>query len=84
VNTSGLHGAELVRWKTFDGRTISGFLYRPPPKFGSKRPVLIEMHGGPEGQWRPGFLGSENYFLNELGIAILQPNVRGSTCVVRI
>src|SRR6516164_10713098 len=48
VNTSGLHDAELVRWKTFDGRTISGFLYRPPPKFSGKRPVLIEMHGGPE------------------------------------
>src|SRR5260370_15665409 len=79
VNTSGLHDAELVRWKTFDGRAMSGFLYRPPAKFTGKRPVLIEIHGGPEGQWRPGFLGSENYFLNELGIAILQPNVRGST-----
>lgn len=79
VNTSGLQDAELVRWKTFDGRTISGFLYRPPAKFTGKRPLLIEIHGGPEGQWRPGFLGSENYYLNELGIAVLQPNVRGST-----
>lgn len=79
VNTSGLHNAELVRWKTFDQRTISGFLYRPPERFAGKRPVLIEMHGGPEGQWRPGFLGSENYYLNELGIAVLQPNVRGSS-----
>ena len=72
VNTSGLRDAELVRWKTFDGRTISGFLYRPPAKFTGKRPVLIEIHGGPEGQWRPGFLGSFIYYLNELGIAILQ------------
>ena len=79
VNTSGLHDAELVRWKTFDGRTISGFLYRPPVKFQGKRPVLIEIHGGPEGQSRPGFLWSDNYLLNELGIAILFPNVRGST-----
>jgi dipeptidyl aminopeptidase/acylaminoacyl peptidase len=79
VNTSGLHDAELVRWKTFDGRTISGFLFRSPAKFRGKRPVLIEIHGGPEGQSRPGFLGSDNYFLNELGVAILQPNVRGST-----
>lgn len=79
VNTSGLRDAELVRWKTFDGRTISGFLYRPPAKFTGKRPVLIEIHGGPEGQWRPGFLGSFIYYLNELGIAILEPNVRGST-----
>ncbi len=79
VNLSGLHDAQLVRWKTFDGRNISGFLYRPPRKFTGKRPVLIEIHGGPEGQSRPGFLDSYNYYLNELGIAILRPNVRGST-----
>ena len=79
VNTSGFHEAELVRWKSFDGKSISGFLYRPPAKFTGKRSVLIDIHGGPEGQSRPDFLGSENYYLNELGIAILLPNVRGST-----
>jgi dipeptidyl aminopeptidase/acylaminoacyl peptidase len=79
VNPSGLRDAELVRWKTFDGRNISGFLYRPPSKFAGKRPVLIEIHGGPEGQSRPGFLDSDNYLLKELGIAVLLPNVRGST-----
>jgi dipeptidyl aminopeptidase/acylaminoacyl peptidase len=79
VNLSGLHDAELIRWKTFDGRSISGFLYRPPKKFMGRRPVLIEIHGGPEGQARPGFLDSENYYLNELGIVVIQPNVRGST-----
>ena len=79
VNLSGLHDAELIRWKTFDGRSISGFLYRPPTKFMGRRPVLIEIHGGPEGQARPGFLDSENYYQNELGIVVIQPNVRGST-----
>ena len=79
VNTSALQDAELVRWKTFDGKMISGFLYRPPAKFTGKRPVLIDIHGGPEGQSRPWFLESDNYYLNELGIAILEPNVRGST-----
>src|SRR6266513_350042 len=79
VNLSGLHDAELIRWKTFDGRSISGFLYRPPSKFMGRRPVLIEIHGGPEGQARPGFLDSENYYQNELGIVVIQPNVRGST-----
>lgn len=79
VNTSGYHEAELIRWKSFDGRSISGFLYHPPAKFTGKRPVLIEIHGGPEGQSRPGFLWTDNYYLNELGIAIIQPNVRGST-----
>jgi dipeptidyl aminopeptidase/acylaminoacyl peptidase len=70
---------ELVRWKTFDAKTISGFLYKPPPRFDGKRPVVINIHGGPEGQARPGFLGRLNYFLNELGIAVVFPNVRGST-----
>jgi dipeptidyl aminopeptidase/acylaminoacyl peptidase len=79
VRPVGLRDAELVRWKTFDGRNISGFLYRPPAKFTGKRPVLIEIHGGPEGQSRPLFLDSDNYYLKELGIAILLPNVRGST-----
>lgn len=71
--------AELVRWKSFDGRMISGFLYRPPAKFTGKRPVLVVIHGGPEGQSQPTFLGRNNYFLNELGIALIYPNVRGST-----
>src|SRR5207244_8620778 len=43
------------------------------------RPVIINIHGGPEGQARPGFLGRNNYYVNELGIAIIFPNVRGST-----
>jgi dipeptidyl aminopeptidase/acylaminoacyl peptidase len=79
VNTNSFPEAELVHWKSFDGKTISGFLYRPPAKFTGKRPVLIEIHGGPEGQSRPGFLGRQNYYLNELGIALIYPNVRGST-----
>jgi len=70
---------ELVRWKTFDDRTISGFLYKPPMKFTGKRPVIINIHGGPESQFRPTFLGRNNYFVNELGVAMLFPNVRGSS-----
>lgn len=79
LNTANFTDAELVRWKSFDGRMISGFLYRPPAKFTGKRPVMIDIHGGPEGQFRPGFLGRSNYYLNELGVALLFPNVRGST-----
>ncbi|MCF7960982.1 MAG: prolyl oligopeptidase family serine peptidase, partial [Pirellula sp.] len=75
---SELRNAELVEWKSFDGKAISGFLYQPPKKFTGKRPVIINIHGGPEGQSRPVFLGRNNYFLNELGCAILFPNVRGS------
>jgi dipeptidyl aminopeptidase/acylaminoacyl peptidase len=70
---------ELVQWKSFDGKTISGFLYKPPARFPGKRPIIVNIHGGPEGQARPGFQGRNNYYLNELGVAVLFPNVRGST-----
>ena len=79
VKTESFPQAELVRWKSFDGKMISGFLYKPPAKFTGKRPVLVEIHGGPEGQSQPRFLGRSNYFLNELGIVLIYPNVRGST-----
>ena len=79
VKTDGFREPELIRWKSFDGKMISGFLYTPPAKFTGKRPLIIDIHGGPEGQSRPDFLGRYNYFLNELGIAIILPNVRGST-----
>jgi dipeptidyl aminopeptidase/acylaminoacyl peptidase len=79
LNTQEFSEAELVRWKSFDGRSISGFLYMPPARFTGARPVIINIHGGPEGQARPNFLGRNNYLLNELGVAILYPNVRGSS-----
>jgi dipeptidyl aminopeptidase/acylaminoacyl peptidase len=71
---------ELVSWKSFDGREITGFLYRPDPaKFPGKRPLVVDIHGGPEGQSRPDFLGRDNYLVDELGVAMIFPNVRGST-----
>lgn len=78
LNTTSFTQPELVKWKSFDSRMISGFLYMPPAKFTGKRPVVINIHGGPEAQARPGFLGRNNYYLNEMGVAILFPNVRGS------
>ena len=71
---------QLVTLKSFDGKQISAFIYRPDPaRWPGKRPVLMNIHGGPEGQARPGFLGRSNYWVNELGIAIVYPNVRGSS-----
>ncbi|MBL8516744.1 MAG: S9 family peptidase [Betaproteobacteria bacterium] len=79
VDASTFVEPELVRWKSFDGRMISGFLYRAPTaRFPGKRPVLVNIHGGPEAQARPGFQARNNYFLNEMGISIIYPNVRGS------
>jgi len=82
--TSGLNAdnfaePELVKMKSFDGTQISAFVYRPEArKFAGKRPVLLLIHGGPESQSRPGFMARYNYFINEMGIALIVPNVRGS------
>jgi dipeptidyl aminopeptidase/acylaminoacyl peptidase len=79
IRTDTFREAEIIHWNSFDGKTISGFIYRPSAKFTGKRPVLVVIHGGPEGQSQPTFLGRNNYFLNELGIVLIYPNVRGST-----
>lgn len=82
---------ELVHYPTFDNvsvagagksagrRTIPAFVFRPSAeRFKGRRPVYISIHGGPEGQSRPLFLGSMNYLLDELGVVVIYPNVRGS------
>jgi dipeptidyl aminopeptidase/acylaminoacyl peptidase len=80
LDTSANSEPELLTIKSFDGLEISAFVYRPDAqKFPGKRPVIVNIHGGPEGQFQPGFLGRNNYLLNEMGIAILYPNVRGSS-----
>ena len=71
---------ELVEIESFDGEKVSGFLYRPSAdKFDGARPLIINIHGGPEGQSRATFRGRTNYLINELGVAVFYPNVRGST-----
>jgi dipeptidyl aminopeptidase/acylaminoacyl peptidase len=70
----------IVTTKSFDGLEVSGLLYQPDPvKFPGKRPLIVSVHGGPEGQSTAGFMGRLNYYLNELGIGVFFPNVRGST-----
>jgi dipeptidyl aminopeptidase/acylaminoacyl peptidase len=70
---------ELIRFKTFDGREVPAWYYRPQtPTAGGKLPVLVSVHGGPEGQETPGFSSIYQYFISR-GYAVLAPNVRGST-----
>jgi len=70
---------ELIHYPTFDGRTIPAFVYRPAGgKFPGRRPVLIDIHGGPERQFLPGFLGRTNYLIGNSGLVMIFPNVRGS------
>jgi dipeptidyl aminopeptidase/acylaminoacyl peptidase len=78
ANQDSLPDAESIRWTSFDGLSIPGILYRPPARFTGPRPVIINIHGGPELRERPRALGRSNYFRNEMGIAIIYPNVRGS------
>jgi dipeptidyl aminopeptidase/acylaminoacyl peptidase len=80
LDTSGFVEPEIVRLKSFDGLGVSAFVYRPDPaRFPGPRPVLVVIHGGPESQSRPVFLARNNYYLNELGVALVYPNVRGSS-----
>jgi dipeptidyl aminopeptidase/acylaminoacyl peptidase len=68
----------LVQFASFDGRRIPAFFYLPKgaQKDGSL-PVIVYIHGGPEGQERPDFASSFQYYLSR-GYAIFAPNIRGS------
>jgi dipeptidyl aminopeptidase/acylaminoacyl peptidase len=69
---------EIVSWKSFDGRTIPGFLLRPRGASKGPRPTVVQVHGGPEGQARP-LWNPLTVALVAAGFNVLQPNVRGSS-----
>lgn len=75
----------LIRYPTFDKvagapRSIPAFFYKPAtPSKNGKYPVVINIHGGPEGQSFPSFNPTAQFMANELGVAMLVPNVRGSS-----
>lgn len=82
VDPQRWQAAELVRYPTWDRvgkqpRQIPAFVYTP--RVAGPHPVVIDIHGGPEGQSRPGYSPYIQYLVNELGYAVIQPNVRGST-----
>ena len=70
---------ERIKYPSFDGREISAWIYRPKNVTGSDRktPVLIQIHGGPESQYRPRFSPTTQFYVSD-GIAVIHPNVRGS------
>lgn len=70
---------ELVRYRSFDGLEVPALLYFPEGTGqGNAAPCIVVVHGGPEGQTRPGFSGVNQFFINR-GYAVLAPNIRGST-----
>ena len=68
---------ELVTYPTFDGRDIPAWIHKPQRP--GPHPVIIRIHGGPEGQARPVFSTTYQLWATSLGAAVIQPNVRGST-----
>ncbi len=70
---------DLVRYPSFDKRSIPAFVYKPKLAAGQKAPVIIDIHGGPEGQSRPTFNAFHQHTVAELGAAVIVTNVRGST-----
>lgn len=68
-----------IQFRSFDGRQIPAYYYRPPSASPNERAaVVINIHGGPEAQSRPIFAGPTQYLVAESGIAVIYPNVRGS------
>lgn len=77
IDVSLFAAPELKKVKSFDGEEIPYFLYLP--KTGkAPYPTIVYFHGGPEGQFRPGFTAQFQYYLSK-GIAVVAPNVRGSS-----
>jgi dipeptidyl aminopeptidase/acylaminoacyl peptidase len=83
IDTSTFVLPQLIHYETFDSvdsqpRLIPAFYYKPD-KFKPPYPVLIDCHGGPESQAVPIFSSLTQYYVNEMGIAVIEPNVRGSS-----
>ena len=83
LNPSNFISPSLIHYPTFDKdnntqRIIPAFYYQPKQVKG-KLPVIIYIHGGPEGQALPTFSSFNQLIANEMGMAILIPNVRGSS-----
>jgi len=82
LDPEGFVMPELIEYPTFDKtgdeqRTIPAFVYRPPGP--GPHPVIISIHGGPEGQARPTFSSTYQLWIDRLGAAVVVPNVRGSS-----
>lgn len=77
LNPENFTAPTMMTYKNAEGMDIPAFMYTPEGP--GPHPVIISIHGGPEGQSRPGFSSAYQYWANELGLAVLVPNVRGSS-----
>lgn len=81
LNPASIADCELIKVKSFDGLEVPAFVYRAHRNDdgSGKSPVVISIHGGPEGQSFPTFNPQFQYWVNQLGITVIVPNVRGSS-----
>ena len=77
LNSANFVTPDLFTYPNDAGMDIPAFKYIPEGD--GPHPVIIQIHGGPEGQSRPGFSSTYQYWASELGVAVLVPNVRGSS-----
>ena len=82
LDVSSFQMPELIEFPTFDNdgdarRQIPAWLYKPGGD--GPFPVVVSIHGGPEGQSRPGFSSTYQMWVEKLGVAVVVPNVRGSS-----
>lgn len=82
LESASMVPAQLVSFPTWDRtatgpRTLTAFVYRPATP--GPHPVVIDIHGGPESQYRPGWSAFTQFLVNELGYVVVAPNVRGSS-----
>ena len=79
LDPKALAEPELIRFRSFDGLSVPAFVYRPKGIApGTRTPVIIDIHGGPEAQTRPNWNYGAQYFADVLGATVILPNVRGS------
>ncbi len=79
LDTSRFISPQQIQYPTFDAKLIPAYYFKPRGATATKpAAVVINIHGGPESQYRPYFSSFDQFLLNELGIAVIRPNVRGS------
>jgi len=79
LDARGWAAPKLLRYASADGLPLSAFLYLPKEvPAGARVPVVVAFHDGPDAEERPVFRGDYQLLL-EQGLAVLAPNVRGSS-----
>lgn len=74
-----LSAPEEINYKSFDGRSIQGWILKPPQFSASKKyPLIVEIHGGPNAAYGNTFT-HEFSWMAAKGYVVLYVNPRGST-----